>query len=617
VSMDSGFVPAESVTLRDQLAVLGRRWRVIVLVTLLGVLASGIYIQTKSAQYTSHAEVQVRQVTSNQFAGNQTPIANSVSMPTEQRIATSATVADVAAAKLGTGATGQQALSHLDVTVPATTQILDFSYSAAGPKAAQTGAQAFAAAYLANREATNVAAIDALRKELNTQLAQLTAQKARLSQQLLSTTDTSLRQSLESRLSSIDAVIASTSESLTSLATIDPTGATLTQSATLPTSVSGASHALLLAGGLLVGLLLGIIAAYVIDAAEDHIRGPQDLAALTGAPVLSRVPLLRSYVPWHRYDLAAEGTSHPKVAEAYRVLANRLVVFAANDSISSILVASPAQGDGRSSVAANLAATFVDLGFRVWLFSADLVPPQVHRLFSPEQAQTMVSVVALGSSLPDQSRSASEQGVGVAKGGDSVPGHLTLMTGVQQERSAGRLLNPLALARQVRDHQRQVDITIIDAPALLEFADAIPLLPVVDGVLIVADAGATRRGELVELSELLEGTNARVIGSVLNRDGSRVVSHRARQARRRFAESHSETKSRRAAKADSAAPSAPSAMRGSAASANGREGAARTKTATTTGAAGPATPGVGWPSDARPTGPTGARPSKRTSPAPD
>ena len=133
--MDSGFVPAESVTLRDQLAVLGRRWRVIVLVTLLGVLASGIYIQTKAAQYTSHAEVQVRQVTSNQFAGNQTPIANSVSMPTEQRIATSATVADALLRSSAPGHTGQQALSHLDVTVPATTQILDFTYSAAGPKA--------------------------------------------------------------------------------------------------------------------------------------------------------------------------------------------------------------------------------------------------------------------------------------------------------------------------------------------------------------------------------------------------------------------------------------------------------------------------------------------------
>jgi polysaccharide biosynthesis transport protein len=622
VSMDSGFVPAESVTLRDQLAVLGRRWRVIVLVTLLGVLASGIYIHTKSADYDSSAEVRVAQVTSNQFAGNQTPIANSVSMPTEQRIAASATVADAAATKLGTGITGPQALSHLTVTVPATTQILNFTYAARNPAAAQAGAKAFADAYLANREATNAAAIATLRAELNSELARFTQQKTKLSQQLLSTTDSSLRQSLENQIGSVDTNIASTSESLTSLSTIDPRAATLTQAATLPTSTSGASHGLLLAGGLLIGLLIGVIAAYVIDAAEDHIHGPRDLAALTGAPVLARVPLLRSYLPWRRYDLAAEGTSHPKVAEAYRVLANRLVVFAANDSISSILVASPAQGDGRSSVSANLAATFVDLGFRVWLVSADLVPPQVHRLFSPEQAKGAVSVVSLGGPLPDHGRKPSQLAVNVTPG-DAAPGHLTLMGSDEPERSAGRLLNPLALAREVRDHQRQVDITIIDAPALLEFADAIPLLPVVDGVLIVADAGTTQRSELIELSELLDGTNARVIGSVLNRDGSRIVSHRARQARRRFAEGHAETKWGRAAKAESAAttalsaPSSPSAKPASASSANGREGAVRTTSGAATGASGPAAPGVGWPNEPRPPRPTGARPAKRTSPAPD
>jgi polysaccharide biosynthesis transport protein len=603
VSMDSGFVPAESVTLRDQLAVLGRRWRVIVLVTLLGVLASGLYIHVKAADYDSAAEVRVSQVTSNQFSGNQTPIANSVSMPTEQRIATSATVADAAAAKLGTGITGQQALSHLTVTVPATTQILNFTYAARNPAVAQAGAKAFAAAYLANREATNAAAIATLRNELNSELARFTQQKTKLGQQLVTTTDSSLRQSLENQIGSVDSNIASTSESLTSLATIDPRAATLTQAATLPTSTSGASHALLLAGGLLIGLLFGVIAAYVIDAAEDHIHGPRDVAALTGAPVLARVPLLRSYLPWRRYDLAAEGTSHPKVAEAYRVLANRLVVFAANDSISSILVASPAQGDGRSSVSANLAATFVDLGFRVWLVSADLVPPQVHRLFSPEHAKGTVSVVSLGGPLPESGRQTGQVALSVSAG-DPAPGHLTLMSGDEQEQPAGRLLNPLALAREVRDHQRQVDITIIDAPALLEFADAIPLLPVVDGVLVVADAGATRRSELTELTELLDGTSARVIGCVLNRDGSRIVSHRARQARRRFAEGRSEPKPRAGAAAEPAASASATAPGTSTSPApNGQSGSA-----------GP--PGVGWPSDARSPDPARARP-KRTRPTPD
>jgi hypothetical protein len=90
------------------------------------------------------------------------------------------------------------------------------------------------------------------------------------------------------------------------------------------------------------------------------------------------------------------------------------------------------------------------------------------------------------------------------------------------------------LARQVRTSKKLVDLTIIDAPAMLEFADAVPLIPEVDGVIVVADAGTTRRSELVELNELLRSSHAHVIGTVLNRDGSRIVSRRARRARRRI-----------------------------------------------------------------------------------
>jgi hypothetical protein len=166
----------------------------------------------------------------------------------------------------------------------------------------------------------------------------------------------------------------------------------------------------------------------------------------------------------------------------------------------------------------------------VWLVSGDVVPPQVHKLFSPDPRPNLVTVLPLEQS--------SAPGVAeLAIGGDERShGHLTLMTtGTVERQQTGRLLNPLVLAHQIRENSEYVDLTIIDAPALLDFADAVPLIPVVDGVLIVADAGATRRSELIELGELLASTRARVIGSVLNRDGSRVVSKRARRARQRLA----------------------------------------------------------------------------------
>lgn len=546
MSMDSGFVPADSVTIRDTFAVLGRRWRVIFVLVLLGIAAGLGYTHKKAVHYTSDSQVHVVQVTATPFSSSTAGVTATVSMPTEQRIATSAPVANAAAAKIGHGLTGQLAVANLKVTVPATTQILDFGYSAATPRAARAGANAFEAAYLAQRKATTVAQLDKYRKSLTVTQKRLNGQRAVLETKLIQATDPVVRSTLSGEIQGLTPQINANATQLANLSNINTAGAFVVQSATLPTSPAGASKTIVLVAGFILGLALGLIAAFIIDATDDHIHGPKDLAALIGAPVLTRVPLLRSAIPWRRHDLAAEGTSHPKVAEAYRLLVNRLVVLAAKDSISSVLVASPAQGEGRSSVAANLAATFVDLGFRVWLVSADLKPPQVHRLFSPDEASGLVSVVPMTDAAVIAPGTISELTVGVEQSRrQPSQGHLTLMASAERPRPSGRLLNPLVLARQVRENQKLVDLTIIDAPALLDFADAVPLLPVVDGVIVVADAGTTRRSELIELSELLEGTHANVIGSVLNRDGARVVSRRARRARRRFAGEGRKTRTQR------------------------------------------------------------------------
>jgi succinoglycan biosynthesis transport protein ExoP len=542
VSIDSGFVPAESVTVRDTFAVLGRRWRVLALLLVLGVVGSLLYTHEKAVRYVSHAQVQVLAVTSNEFTSAAPSIANTVSMPTEQKIATSVSLANTAAASLGTGITGPQALAHLTVTVPASTEILDFAYRASTPKAAQAGASAFEHAYLASRKATTLSLIAPQRKALTSAQAQLQKSLDSLERKLAAATNPSLSSRLTSQIGTVQAQINTNSAAITDLDTVNTAGATVPEPATLPTKPAGAAHRIVLTAGIVGGLVLGLIAAFIIDATDDHLHGPHDLADLTGAPVLARIPLLHSAKPWRRPDLAAEGPSHPNVAEAYRLLANRLVVLSTDDAISSILIASPAQGEGRSSVAANLAASFVDLGCRVWLVSADLSEPQVHRLLAPENAAGLARFVATSEpeSAPAAEADSADSGAadsGAAESADAdqpARGGLTLMANSDALRPAGRLLNPLALARQIRQNQQLVDLTLIDPPALLEFADAVPLLPAVDGVIVVADAGTTRRSELIELRELLTATNARVIGAVLNRDGSRLVSRRASRARRRL-----------------------------------------------------------------------------------
>lgn len=527
-------MPVESVTIRDQLAVVGRRWRIIASLVVIALIGGAVYYGHKHSnpKYVSHAQVQVNAVSEDPLSPARTPATTSVVMPTEIKTAMSQAVALLALKNVPHTTTWQGALSHLKVTSPTGTQDLDFAYTASHPSDAQAGARAFVNAYLANRKTSNEAIIAPERATLTSLVARLTKQAANIKgeQAHASAHEYAL---LQSHYNSVNLQLSQAANRLAAVQTVNPIAATINTRPTLPSSPTATSGVIIFGAALVLGLALGLIAAFVIDSLDDHIHGPADLAALTGAPVLSRIPVVRSFPPWRTHDLAAEGTSHPKVAEAYRLLANRLIVEAAQESLSSIMVASPSKGEGRSSVAANLAATFVDLGCRVWLVSADLMPPQMHKLFSPDSEPDVLSVV------PFEATSSASRVVELAiradESADPGHGHLTLMTSSAVERrQAGRLLNPLLLAHQIRQSAEYVDLTIIDAPALLEYADAVPLLPVVDGVVVVADAGATRRSELKELADMLEGTRARTVGSVLNRDGSRVVSRRARRARQRI-----------------------------------------------------------------------------------
>jgi succinoglycan biosynthesis transport protein ExoP len=560
MSTDHEGVPVGSVSVRDQLSVVARRWRVIVVVLIVAAVASVGYVHTKAISYRSTAQVQVKPVTTSQFAASASSLTSAVSMPTEQSIASSATVADLAAKRLGNGITGAQARSHLTVSVPASTLIIEFAYTASTPRAAQAGAAAFEQAYLANRRATNQAAVASAQSGLQAQRSRLVKRENQIETQLANTDDVARRAALQGEIGSLNQRLNPISSALALLSQVDPAASTVAQSASLPTRPAGKSHEVLILGGLLVGLVIGLTAAFVIEATDDRIHGPQDLATLIGAPVLARIPEIRSARSWRRHDALETGTAHPKAAEAYRLLANRLVVAASKESLASILVASPVQGEGRSSVAANVSAAFVDLGCRVWLVSADLLPPQVHRLFSPEEASAVVTVAAIDAA-PAARPTTRSGGAVVPIGSSGTPathGHLTLTTSGGRRLREGRLLNPIALANEVRQNQHTVDITIIDAPALLEFADAVPLLPVVDGVIIVADANTTKRSELIELSEMLDDTGANVLGGVMNRDTSWVVSRRARRARRRVDNHQRRNRSRPGTPTEDAPPQAAS-----------------------------------------------------------
>jgi len=231
-------------------------------------------------------------------------------MATEESVVASWVVLSKAASALDVSVTTLQ--QGLSVSVPGTTSILQIAYSDRTPGGAQERARAIAQAYVAYRGP------------------------------------------------------ASATGSASSTA---PT-ATLVTPASLPASPGSPDYAIDLGAALIVGLALGIGSAALRDYLDDRVRGPLDVEAQTGAPVLAVIPAFRLGRGDRGGRLVMETHPDSVAAEAYRGLRTRVVQAAAARGVKTLLVTSPGWED-RSTVAANLSAALAQRGGRVLLQSDD------------------------------------------------------------------------------------------------------------------------------------------------------------------------------------------------------------------------------------------------------
>ena len=126
-----------------------------------------------------------------------------------------------------------------------------------------------------------------------------------------------------------------------------------------------------------IGLLLAAGAAYLLDYLDDTLKTPDDVQRALGLTTLGATPRL------NRADseLAMLSNSEPAATEAYRVLRTNLQFASVDRPIRTLLITSPAPGEGKTLTAANLAVALAQAGRRVILVDADLRKPRLHHVF--------------------------------------------------------------------------------------------------------------------------------------------------------------------------------------------------------------------------------------------
>lgn len=384
---------------------------------------------------------------------------------------------------------------------------------------------------------------------------------------------TALQTKLNTLQSNYAALLASTSEgAVNAIEVIEP--------ATLPLVPNDSDKTETVLVVVAIALILAVGTAYLLESLDDTIRTPEDLARVNRTANLPSIPEFR----WGRGSLpilAQDAWSSP-VTESFRALRTGLYAASVNKLRRVLLITSATPREGKSLVAANLAAVLAEAEKKVLLIDADLRRPMQHKLFgvSGDQglAELLVALDGPGQSDRGEMIKRATQPTGSTR--------LALMAAGTMTPEAVRLLGSDKMKALLETVSQSVDYVIVDSPSLLieaadvivrqrhdpswrrkyavqlyertrrrkghaaavgaaarylaeatywvfkngetyrgpvlAVADALMLSTQVDGVVLVAGAGSILRRQLAETFQRLGDVKANVVGVVLNQQKTGV-----------------------------------------------------------------------------------------------
>jgi succinoglycan biosynthesis transport protein ExoP len=249
-----------------------------------------------------------------------------------------------------------------------------------------------------------------------------------------------------------------------------------------------------------VGAMVAAGGAFVLEQLDDTVRTRDDVRHILGLSTLGTI--MRFTQDDEKLVMLARPDS--PVAEAFRVLASNVWFSMLDTSLRAILVTSPGAEEGKSVVAANLAVAMAQLGLRVVVLDADLRRSEMGRLFGLDSYHQGFVAALLGEGSVDHLLQPTEvERLAVLGAGYSV----TRQTRLLGSERVQAVLDGLA---------EQADVILIDSPPVLPVADTALLARSVDGLLLVLEAGRTRREAVQRTMECLQYAKASLVGVVLN-----------------------------------------------------------------------------------------------------
>jgi capsular exopolysaccharide synthesis family protein len=277
----------------------------------------------------------------------------------------------------------------------------------------------------------------------------------------------------------------------------------LTAQADLPKEPSMPRWAVMMPAGVFLGLMLGLGLAFLLELTDSSIKSPSDIARKVDLPMLGMVPHLED-LDEEIEDLRLSFRTNPNslVSEAFRQIHTCMLFSGAANQRRTILVASATPEDGRTTVAANLAATAARAGRKVLLVDTNFRQAMIRQLF-PLCNERGLSDALVGQYAWRDLVSQAEPGLFVMSAGTLPP-------------NPAELLGSESMRATIAEMIAEYDQIIFDAAPCLVVTDAIVLSTMVDGVVLVIRAGVNTHGIVQRARDTLNRVGARILGVVLN-----------------------------------------------------------------------------------------------------
>lgn len=261
----------------------------------------------------------------------------------------------------------------------------------------------------------------------------------------------------------------------------------------------------------LFGVVVGFGIAYLVDVADKAFRTPDEVASLMRLPVIGHVPLIDPEkipkLPGCNIEPIMCTVHKPKSpqAESYRAVRTALYFNSRGERHQVIQVTSPMPGDGKSTLASNLAVTIAQSGKSVLLLDADFRRPTQHEVFAMEAPEIGLASVVAGDAEP-------------ADAWQEIPfvPNLRIMACGPRPENPSELLSSESFANVLQLLRDQFDFVIVDTPPVLAVSDPMAVAARVDGVILTFRIHKRARPLALRARDALVTTGANVIGVVVN-----------------------------------------------------------------------------------------------------